>query len=473
VRRWARQTARLHNELAELADVRDPRWWLVAGGAALPWPPRAEYLQTDAEPAGDTFIGHLTSSAPTTSLVDALARAHAARAALRELDGALPQQPLAVTIRRSHGGAFVVPSRLDVAAFAIGDRVYSHRLAPRFEDETGELVPSSDVPFVTVTFGDEPLATARHAHRRGWRTNGVAEGPWLGLTHAAGVAIVSTCHIVVDGYGHAWLAARIDERYRELIANTPPTFAAATIAQPASGVAGAISPVREVAEAISPLREVTGAVPPLREVAGAVPLALGWRRLSNAAPKVVRFAYALGQVLHRVAGRPDAPFSPTFQIPVARGDKTDPFRLKRRVTPALASVRFEHGRPEPYEAFAARTRDSLAREANGNGLTSRLLDAARAMPGPLAWKRRVVGPARRAWLAPFADVLGGRACLSKIALDIPMPPSIAVSSPSIANDELGGCVVTIVQDQTHAIITWSGTGRVGDPALLDELLALV
>ena len=50
-------------------------------------------------------------------------------------------------------------------------------------------------------------------------------------------------------------------------------------------------------------------------------------------------AYALGRVLHRRAGRRDARFSPTFQIPIAPGDREDPLRWRRRVVPALASVR--------------------------------------------------------------------------------------------------------------------------------------
>ena len=59
MRAWARRAAALHEELTSLADLRDPRWWLLAGGAALPWEPRRAYLTSDAEPAADTFIGHV------------------------------------------------------------------------------------------------------------------------------------------------------------------------------------------------------------------------------------------------------------------------------------------------------------------------------------------------------------------------------------------------------------------------------
>src|SRR5256885_1528522 len=64
---------------------------------------------------------------------------------------------------------------------------------------------------IAVVIGDEAIATARHAHRRAWSSRG---GPWLGVAHAPrdgreGMTIVSTCHMIVDGYGHAWIASRI------------------------------------------------------------------------------------------------------------------------------------------------------------------------------------------------------------------------------------------------------------------------
>ncbi|HEY6033735.1 MAG TPA: hypothetical protein VIV58_05730, partial [Kofleriaceae bacterium] len=121
--RWARLAAELHRELREVADLAaiDPRWWLLAGGAALPWARAGAYVISDAEPASDTFIAH-PAPAPRDPIGDAIARAHAARAAIRALDGELPDQPLAVTLRRSVIGAFVEPSALELAAFAIGDR---------------------------------------------------------------------------------------------------------------------------------------------------------------------------------------------------------------------------------------------------------------------------------------------------------------------------------------------------------------
>lgn len=438
---WVRRTAELRAELAAVADVRDPRWWLVAGGAALDWRARSAYLASDAEPSADTFIGHL-SPTPPDALADAFVRAHAARAALRELDGRLPDQPLAVTVERSPRGATAMPSTLDVVAFAIGDRVIAHRLASRLEDETGDFVAADSVPFATITLGEEPIETARHGHRRGWRTNGVAIGPWLGLGRAGGLAVVSTCHMIVDGYGHAWLAARIAEHAAQLAHRV---------------------------RALPPL-----AVPPPARVAEATPLAVTWRELTGRAPRALALAYALGRVLHRLAGDRGAAFSPTFQIPVAPGAPDDLDRVRRRVVPAIASVRFIDGEPEPFAAFAARTKQLLAREASGSGVASRLLGAARAVPVPLAWKRQAVGPERPGWLEPIANVIGGRGCVSCIRLAERVPPSCAVSSPAriaSSSDELGGCVVTIVDDGERAAITWCGSGRAGDTHLLDELLA--
>lgn len=443
MRGWARRAAELRAELAAVADVRDPRWWLVAGGAALDWQARTAYVASDAEPSADTFIGH-AAPPPDHPLADALVRAHAARAALRDLDGQLPDQPLAVTILRSPRGAVAVPSALDVVAFAIGDRVFSHRLAARIEDETGDLVPADGVPFATITLGDEPIDTARHGHRRAWTTNGGTVGPWLGLGRAGGLALVSTCHMVVDGYGHAWLAARIAEHAARLARSLP---------------------------ALPPL-----AVPPPARVVDAVPLAVTWRALPCPAPRALALAYALGRVLHRLAGDRTAAFSPTFQIPVAPGAPDDRLRVRRRVVPAIASVRFAAGTPEPFAAFAERTKQLLAREATGQGVASRLLGAARAVPVPLAWKRQAVGPARPGWLEPIANVIGGRGCVSRIRLTGHVPPSCAVSSPArlaTPHDEVGGCVVTIIDNGERAAITWCGSGRAGDGMLLDELLALL
>jgi len=471
--RWLSRAAGLRGELMAVAGD-DPRWWLVAGGSAIAevCPPRPGYVASDAEPGTDTFLGY-RMAAPADPLRDAIDRARAARSALRELDGTLPDQPLAVTVGRAPiAGAKLEPSGLEAAAFAIGphcvvagldDPTLVHQLAaaargtapPRWRGAT---------PFVCVSIGDDPLATARHGHRRAWRDG---RGPWLGLGRAGELATVSTCHLVVDGYGHACLTGRI--------------HALAEAAAAERAARGARSPAGHALHAphAHPARAAHAALPPLAPVAGAVPLGVAWQELPGSSLRALPLAYAVGQVLHRAGGRPGARFSPTLQIPVAPGRLDDLERRRRRAMPAVVSVRFDAGVPEPFAAFEARARAVLERETIGVGLCARLFAAARAAPAPLAWKRRSFSTARPRWLDKFADVVGGRACLSRIRVDAPVPPSCAVSSPSrlaTARDPLGACVVTVVDDGDRAAITVCGSGLAGTAAgargLLDEILAL-
>ena len=442
MRAWYRRAAALHGEMAALAELRDPRWWLIAGGAALPWEARADYLASDGEPATDTLIGHVLPPR------DPIALARATREAIRELDGQLPDQRLAVTIRRTASNAIAEPSALDVAAFAIGDACWCGSLddpalpaalaAARRGEPHASLRPpgTGAVPFVCVTLGDEPLATARHAHRRAWTASG---GPWLGITRSADLQLVTTCHLIVDGYGHARLAARINDLSGDAFSSSP-------CADFSHGDDEKASPVKD-----------------------AISLNVVWRPVAGQL-RAIPLAYQLGIELHRL-GRPEARFSPTIQVPVAPGAPTDPLRVRRRVVPAIVSVRFCDGRPEPYEMFAARARNALAREASGDGLASSLLAAARATPAPLAWKRRALGPGRPRWLEPVADLIGGRGCVSRIKLDVPSPPACAASSPArLVDDEIGGCVLTVVDDGERAAITLAGIGNAADGDLLDRVL---
>nr|MBA3462512.1 hypothetical protein [Deltaproteobacteria bacterium] len=247
---------------------------------------------------------------------------------------------------------------------------------------------------------------------------------------------------------HAWLASKLATLQPELAARAPK---------------GAV---------LEPL--------PLPAVRDGIPLGIAWRELPCPAPRALPLGYALGRALHRAAGERDARFSPTFQIPVARGEPSDPLRRRRRVGASALSLRFEHGAPEPFTAFEARARSILEREAAGRGLIARLLSAARAAPLSLAWKRSTMSTARPRWLDRLAEVVGGRACLSKIRLDFPLAPACAVSSPArlaTATDPLGACVVTILDDGTRAAITVCGSGlagtHAGANALIDELLALI
>jgi len=412
VKQWLRRAAALHANLSEVAQLRDPRWWLVAAGAALPWRDR---MKSDAEPASDTFIG-----IPRPAPADPLALARAARTAIRELDSQLDGQPLAMTVARTDDRAAIVPSNLSLAALARGDRLTCIDLdAPDRELSHEDCVRAGRMPFVCITLGDEPLATARHGHRRAWRDG---KGPWLGLGYSDGMTIVSTCHVAVDGYGHARLAARI-------------------------------------AELVTGARTAEVAPPPVA-IPYAIPLSIAWRPLETR-PHALELAFAMGCCLHRLAGDPDARFSPTIRIPLAPDT--------RRRTFAITSVRFDRGEPEPYEVFAARTKAILANESRGPGASAQLMVAARR----LTWKRQAIAASRPGWLDSLANLIGGRACISRIELDTPMPVACAVSSPArLATDEdpLGSCVVTVLDDGTRAAITLCGSGTCGAPARLDELL---
>jgi hypothetical protein len=418
---------------------------------------------SDAEPSADTFLGHRALPAHDP-LREAIDRARAARTALRELDGTLPDQPLAVTLARGDR-TVTESSALEVAAFAVGphcliagldDPTLPHQLAQTLRG----VVPApwyGPTPFVCVSIGDDPIETARHGHRRAWRRG---SGPWLGLGRAGELATVSTCHLVVDGYGHACLTGRIH-------------------ALMADARAAADRHARGTLSPVAPRAGHPSHAPPLAPVAGAVSLGIAWQELEGPSLRALPLAYAVGRILHRAAHSPGARFSPTLQIPVAPGRLDDLERRRRRAMPAAVSVRFETGVPEPYETFEARARALLVRETEGQGLCARLVAAARAAPTPLAWKRRSFSTSRPRWLDRVSDVLGGRACLSRIRIDTPLPPSCAVSSPSrhaSASDPLGACVVTVVDDGSRAAITVCGSGLAGSypgaRALLDQILAL-
>ncbi|MBK9036956.1 MAG: hypothetical protein IPL61_37845 [Myxococcales bacterium] len=447
IRAWAGRAASLHDELGAIAEL-DWRWWPIAGAVAVAEaaPARAGYVKRDADPDADALLAHVTP-APADPIADAIARARAARTAIRELDGALPDQPLAVTLRK--GDVTVLePSALTAAAFAVGERVLVAELdAPELPAQLAALIagaapppPVAAIPFVCVSLGDDPIEVARHGHRRGWRGG---RGPWLGLGRAGALATCTTCHLVIDGYGHTRITARINE----------------------------LAPPGAATTALAPL-------PRLAPVADPVPLDVAWRELPLPAPRVLPLTYALGVILHRRVGRIDARFSPTLQVPVAPGRFGDPNRRRHRVVSAAVSVRCERGIPEPYAAFEARARATLAREADGAGLVSRMLAAARAVPVPVAWKRKSIGASRSPALDRFAEVLGGRASLSRIRVDVPIAPTCAVSPPprlATAADPLGACVITIVDDGARVAITACGSGLTGGAAgaaaLLDELLA--
>jgi hypothetical protein len=477
---------RFHQQLADIADARDPRGWVLstvaALGAALPPRPDA-YLISDAAPRQDTFMGYAAPPPAdrASALIEGVLAAHAARRALRLLDGELPDQPLATTLDR-RGAARTEPSDLRHAAFLLDGAVRVADLGPPSSAEpdpaelrrlvlalatpgagTGAsraplwpLVPLSeagDVPFVSVCLDDELPAYLRHSHRRAWRGE---RGPWLGLGRAGELRAVSTSHFVVDGYGHAWLTATIAAGTAELSRRHRPALLAALSSQ--HGLLG--PPPGRTADAAG--------LPP--------PLGIAYRALPVPSPRITPLAYRFGQILARRLG--SGTRSPTVFIPVAPGDRGDPMRLRRRVLASVVSVRSDARGPEPYEEFAARTARTIAAEADGTGVLATMHRAAANLPLPLRWKRELIGNSRGRWLGELPAALGGRACLSSIRMrECPAPPLIAVSCPVLLPNEAdpaGGVVVTIVDDGERAMIAASGAGLAGTDrdaaALLDELL---
>ncbi|MCB9559193.1 MAG: hypothetical protein H6708_02150 [Kofleriaceae bacterium] len=481
--RRARELRALVDEVAAV-DWRDPAWWALIGGTAavegLAARDRAAaaYLVSDGQPAADTFMGW-PAPAPATladAIAEAIVTARAARDAVGELDGTLPDQPLSrAPLRGAASGATrLIAAAPDRVVFVVGGRRVATALSGEPDDDLwlaralaraagGDGGVDATAPrggddgppaAIAAVVGDHDPAWARHLHRRAWFAGG---GPWLGLGRAGALALASTCHLVIDGYGHALIAARL----------AAATTAPAALARRHRLAAAAAAVVGDAP--VPPL-------PPLPPTATAPPLGVAWRRL-DALPRFAVLGHALGRTLWDDAGVADAPMSPVFQVPVAPGDRDDPLRWRRRVVHALLSVRFHDGRAEPVTTFAARARDAIAREAARDGLASRLLAAAAAVPIPLAVKRRGVG-ARAGWIAGPVDVLAGRSALSVLRLQPgdapPPPPLVAVSAPGQVPPRDAAhatSVITAIADADGgATVTLAGAGTAGDAAGATRLL---
>ncbi len=464
-----RELRALVDEVA-VVDWRDPAWWAVIGGTALiealtRRAARAAYLSSDGQPDFDTFMGWPAPSSRglAGAIADAIADAAAASRAIAELDGSLPGQPLAVTVRAGDRASTVEPVDPGWVRFAIAGQVIAARVSDR-PDALSELArtlartagsgaghaPDVRPTAIAAVIGDHDAAVARHLHRRTWGAGG---GPWLGLGRAGGLAVASTCHLVVDGFGHALIAGRIAAaRERDGALRAALRRAAAEIAGDAP-------------------------VPALPALAAAQPLGIAWRALPPPLPRFPALAHALGCELHDEAGDPSAPMSPVIQVPVAPGRRDDPDRWRRRVVHTLLSVRFDRGRAEPVDRFARRVSATIAREVDGRGLLSRLVAAAAAVPLPLAIKRRRLVGARGARLRGPVEVLAGRSSLSLLR-GVPAG-LVAVSAPGRVldpGDPRSTSVITIVEgDRGGAIVTVSGSGLAGTAAgaeaLLDRWLA--
>lgn len=522
----ASRLVQFHDQLSEVVDPGDPRGWLLSGVAALgsslsaslaaAFPSRSiPYMISDAAPRQDTFMGYALPPPPdrASALVEAVLSAYAARQAVRALDGELPEQPLATTLDR-RGAARSEPNDLRHAAFLLDGQVRLADLGPEpaapgldgpalaarlaalvraLAAPSGSLLrrpsASSPVPFACICIDEELRAYLRHSARHAWVDS---RGPWLGLGRAGELRAVATSHFAVDGYGHAWLTAAIAEasaglghRYREPLLAELLSLAAV----PAPSASSASRTLRSTLRStLSPplLGPPPGRAPRVWPALGdgelPAPLGIATRTLPSPSPRITPLAYRFGQLLARaLPATPGAP-PPTVFIPIAPGDRSDPLRVRRRVSAVVVSVRpsdSDPARPEPYPQFAARAAAAFAAEASGQGIHGVLHRAAASLPLPLRWKRELIGNYRPRWLGALPAALGGRACLSSIRMsERRLPPLVAVSCPVLlptALDPIGGCVVTILDDGHQATITASGAGLAGTDAaaaaLLDELLA--
>jgi hypothetical protein len=467
-----RELRALVDEVAPPGWTTSPVWWALIGAVAAvePFGRPGAYVVSNAEPRADTFMG-VPGPGPDDAagrIGWAIAAAHAAVRAVLARDGTLPDQPLTVGIALHRGAARAVPIASPWrVAFAIGSGVVTALLDPRGPAHEAELARTlaaalhtppravrddEPTPMLTVTVGDDDLAHAHHGHRRAWHARG---GPWLGVARAGGLTVVSTCHMIVDGWGHAMLTADIT---RGLDRTAMRTLAAAANLSNLTNFPP------------SPLTDGDGGKFVKFDKIGSA-IGVAWRRLPAPLPPFMRQAYALGRLLHRDRGEARATRSPTFQIPVAPGAADDPSRFARRVRPAIVSVRFADGRAEPEAAFAARARAAIAREAQGRGLTSHLLTALSALPAPLGWKRGVVG-ARARWLADAIDVIAGTGCLSYMRA-AGVPPLVAVSSPAQLLPDTARAatsVLTVIADGDGATVTLAGSGRAASAAECEALL---
>ncbi|HKA90842.1 MAG TPA: hypothetical protein VKE22_24435 [Haliangiales bacterium] len=443
----ARELASLLDEIAAV-DWRRPAWWGLVAGAALlerfarsaDGPLYPVYLSVNGGPRSDTFMARDRSPVRSAGAraARAVARARAAAAAVATLDGQFPDQPLRCALRRRDGWLVREPATLDRAAFVTPRGVLvadlaDERLAARLAAACvgPALPPPAGATAVAVSLLDHRAATARHLHRLAWMGG---RGPWLGLGQAEGLEVASTCHFVVDGYGHGRIAAE--------------TFAALDRV-----------PDADHGPAVDW---------PAPDVAGAEALGIAAARVP--APRTPRAIYALGRALLAHFGNGTA-FSPTFQIPIAPGGWDDPERRRRRVLFALASLRLvDDERPEPFDAFARRLEAIAAREAEGKGVLTRILRATTQAPLPARLRRRLLTSEGRTHpRVPPIEVLAGRGSVSAIRYpegERPPAPLYAVSSPALAappHDPRGAVVLTLVHHGDEATATLCGNGMAGTP----------
>lgn len=472
-----RELRSLLDEIATI-DWRHPSWWALVAATTLfeRWPARsgrdldADYLSSDGGPRSDTFMATPSRGLDAAvAVASAVAMARSAWDALVDLDGTLPGQPLlqelarrsSVIRRRALGRSrrvvFATPVGLYLATLGAdpgSDGELVAQLAALCAEQGGaphrltRVYPHQDELLeaaVAVSLWREDLESARHAHRRAWNRAG---GPWLGVARTADLALVTTSHTVVDGYGHALIAARV-------------------LATPV--------PVTLIALARRYLGESQLVCAPVQ--AGACPLGIATGELGEPA-RFVELLYATGWALERMHRRELSPsqrrnerFTPTMQIPIAPGHRSDPARFRRRVAPGIVALAMHRGVLEHPKVLSARLGELIAREGACAGVLGRVRTAALRLPLPIFVKRRSVGAGVVPHpLVPGIEVLAGRGCLSSLvfaAHERPEIPLYAGSAPALdpsIEDPRGGSVVTVVQGSDQVTVTVSGTGLAGTEA---------
>jgi hypothetical protein len=489
---------RLGDQLTEIdVDWRHPSWWAAVGAyLALEYVPFAdrsdhervhEYLSANGTPRADNFMG--TESDPPTDLAEAIAtaviRARAAADMVAALDGTLPDQPLSRTLAWEDGwlmrtsvddirrvafvtarGAFSAHVDRDGAS----DGAIASALGSVIADGPGirppavltAIDPTAEAPTpaaIAVAIGTHPLPICSHIHRRAWTRGG---GPWMGVGDAPPLEVVTTCHVVVDGYGHALLTDGVLTRCR---ARASDVRGLATAAQ--LGIGAAHRPIT-----------------PVTSMVAAEPVGLARCFLGEGVGRFAEQAYAFGRAIERrhSDGLPThgRRATPTFQVPVAPGRADDPERRRNRVVHGLMSVRRRDGDFESLDEFAARIPAFLVREMSESGLVTTLQRNAASLPLPRSWRFRLLQSRHESsrYLKPYAAITGrGRMSSMRFPADErPSAPLYAVSSPTVIAtpaDPLGAVVLTMIHHDAGCTVTSSTTGQDGDRGaqrFLDEWL---
>lgn len=490
------------------ADWRNPTWWTLCLGVALLEaigrdPTQADdelqdlplrYLNSNGDPRADTFMGRRDAHVlrPPDTIADAIASARAAVTVLPTLHDAFPGQPLSCYLLRERGLLWptLLGSHRHTVAFATKTGAFLATLSP-IDVHTGQrrdedralaralsnavrgvppgpmLVPidrnSMDATraAVAVSVGQEPLATVRHLHRRTWTRGG---GPWIGIGRSDDLHMTTTCHMIVDGFGHTQLTCALFRVYDQLFAETRAHLLDPARPQ-ARGVSAHIAPER------APLTRADFGTS-RQPQADIWPLGVAVRHIPNIAPGFSALAYALGCTLDEYRSAPDARrphrYTPAFQVPVAPGERADPIHWRFRVIPGLLSVRKRDGRFEPFDAFRQRVPVFLTRERQARGLLARLRLMVARLPIPLIAKRRIMSSTKKPHLLfPQIAALAGRGCLSFLrfpAHERPSMPLYGASAPALdaaPGDQGGSSVLTAISNPAGLALTLCGVGSLG------------